>query len=223
MSCRQCVGIESKFDLKRAARELQDYRNKGPVETTRLLIDALMAESVSEMTLLDIGGGVGAIQHELLKAGASSSINVEASQAYIKAATKEAKRQGYPDNISHIHGDFVDLAEDIPQCDIVVLDKVVCCYHDVQGLVEKSSALARRVYGLVYLRDSWYARIFTALDNIRNMLQRSPFRTFVHPPEVVDSIVRSRGFQKRFHHETRMWLTVVYERANLEKRADSTS
>ncbi|MHA2602867.1 MAG: class I SAM-dependent methyltransferase [Candidatus Thorarchaeota archaeon SMTZ1-83] len=213
MSCSQCVGIELRFDRKKAAQELQDYRNNGPKNTTRRLIDAVMAEDVSEMTLLDIGGGVGAIQHELLKAGASSSISVEASQAYIKAAKLEGKRQGHADRMSHCHGDFVDLAPDIPECDIVTLDKVVCCYHDMRRLVEESSARAKRVYGLVYLRDHWYARIWTALDNFRNMLRRNPFRQFVHPPEEVERILRRKGFQKRFHHKAGTWLTVVYSRA----------
>lgn len=213
MSCSQCVGIELKFDRKKAAQELQEYRKEGPKNTTRKLIDAVMTENISEMTILDIGGGVGAIQHELLKAGASSSINVEASQAYIKAAKSEAKRQGHAVRISHFHGDFVDLAEDIPECDIVTLDKVVCCYHDMRGLVEKSSARARRVYGLVYLRDHWYAKIWTALDNFRNMLRRNSFRQFVHPPEEVERILSRKGFQKRFHHEVGTWLTVVYSRA----------
>jgi hypothetical protein len=214
MSCSQCVGIELRFDRKKAAQELQDYRKDGPKNTTRKLIDAAMAESVTDMTLLDIGGGVGAIQHELLKAGANSSINVEASQAYIKAAKIEAKRQGHAERISHFHGDFVDLAADIPECDIVTLDKVVCCYHDMRGLVEESSARAKRVYGVVYLRDHWYARIWTALDNFRNMLRRNPFRQFVHPPEEVERILRRKGFQKRFHHEVGVWLTVVYSRAH---------
>ncbi|UCH05826.1 MAG: methyltransferase domain-containing protein [Candidatus Thorarchaeota archaeon] len=214
MSCSQCVGIEFKFDRKKAAQELQGYRKDGPKETTRRLIDAVIAEGVSGMTVLDIGGGIGAIQHELLKEGANSSINVEASQAYIKAAEEEAKRQGHAQRISHFHGDFVDLAGNIPECDVVTLDKVVCCYDDMRGLVEESSARARRVYGLVYYRNHWYARIWTALDNFLNMLRRHPFRQFMHPPEEVDQILRSKGFQKRFHHEVGVWLTVVYERSN---------
>ncbi|MFX1265262.1 MAG: class I SAM-dependent methyltransferase [Promethearchaeota archaeon] len=215
MSCSQCVGIELRFDRKKAAQDLREYRKDGPKGSTRKLLDAVMAGSVSDMTLLDIGGGVGAIQHELMKAGASSSINVEASQAYVEAAKTEAKRQGHADRISHFHGDFVDLASDIPECDIVTLDKVVCCYHDMRSLVEESSARAKRVYGLVYYRDHWYARIWTALHNFRNTLQRNPFRQFVHPPEEIDRILRRKGFQKRFHHEAGVWLTVVYERSNL--------
>jgi len=212
MSCSQCVGIESHFDQKKATEELQKYLNEGPVKTTRMLIDALMAEGISEMTLLDIGGGVGVIQHELLKVGVSSCINAEASQAYVEATKEEANRQGHADQITHLHGDFVDLAADLPQCDIVTLDRVICCYHDVQGLVEKSSVLARRLYGIVYPRNNWSTRIAGTLENLSYRLHRSPFRFFVHPPEVVDEILRAEGFEQRFYQEDGMWQIVVYRR-----------
>jgi hypothetical protein len=214
MSCSQCVGIECHFDQKKATEELQTYRNEGPIKTTQILIDALIAEGISEMTLLDIGGGVGAIQHELLKLGVSSCINVEASQAYIEATKEEAKRQGNSDRVNHLHGNFVDLAADLPQCDIVTLDRVICCYHDMEGLVEKSSALTRRVYGVVYPRETWLTRIAGAFENLEYRLKRSPFRFFVHPPEVVEKILHKEGFERRFYQETGMWQIVVYGRVH---------
>ena len=79
MTCRQCKGIEKVFDEKEANRGLRKYRKNGPDKTTKILIDAIISRGVDGKTLLDIGGGVGAIQHELLKAGASKSIGVEAS------------------------------------------------------------------------------------------------------------------------------------------------
>jgi hypothetical protein len=66
MNCCQCQGLETLFNEQYVTKELSRYRNKGPEKTTRLLIDALKAEGVQGMALLDIGGGVGVIQHELL-------------------------------------------------------------------------------------------------------------------------------------------------------------
>ncbi|MHA1944319.1 MAG: methyltransferase [Candidatus Thorarchaeota archaeon] len=214
MSCCQCQGIESKFDQKKAAKELQKYRNEGPSKNTRMLIDALKAEGISGMTLLDIGGGVGTIQHELLNAGVSSCTNVEASLAYVKAAKEEAKRQGHAESISHLHGNFVDVAKDVPQSDIVTLDRVICCYHDVSALVGLSSERAGRLYGLVYPRNIWWAKILTALENLYFRIQRNPFRTFIHPTELVEEIVGSKGFVRRFFREVGQWQVVVYERAH---------
>jgi len=217
MSCSQCVGIELEFDEKKAKKELLKYRKDGPLKATGLLIDALMAEDVSGMTLLDIGGGVGAIQHEMVKAGVSSCISVEAAQAYVKAVKEEAERQGHAERITHLHGDLVDLAADIPQCDIVTLDRVICCYHDVQSLVGKSIALTKGLYGLVYPLDNWRNKIAGALENAYHWLRRRPFRFFVHPPEVVEEIIRNQGFERIFYQEESMWQIVVYRRITNSK------
>ena len=75
MKCCQCQGIESQFNGKQAAKELNSYRRRGPRKSTRMLIEALGAEGVNGMTPLDIGGGVGTIQHGLLGTGVSSSTN----------------------------------------------------------------------------------------------------------------------------------------------------
>lgn len=213
--CSQCVGIEMEFDRKLATKELQKYRNAGPTVKTRMLIDALKAEGISGMTLLDIGGGIGAIQHELLKAGVSNCIDVEVSEAYIEAVREEARRQGHEGNMTHLRGDFVDLAADIPQCDIVTLDRVICCYHDVKSLVEKSAAKARVLYGLVYPLSNWKASFAGFLENVYHRLDRSPFRFFVHQTEVVEEILRTEGFDQRFYQKEGMWQIVVYRRVHL--------
>ena len=215
-SC-QCEAIESHFDGKKAAKELEQYRKVGPSKNTRMLIDAIVAEGISGMTLLDIGGGVGTIQHELLKAGVSSCFNVESSRAYIEAAKEEANRQEHADNISHLYGNFVDLATDVPDSDIVTLDRVICCYHDVNALVDLSSERARKIYSVVYPRNIWRTRNFTALENLYLRIQRNPFRSFVHPTEVVEGIVRSKGFERRFFREVGFWQVVVYKRTQAKQ------
>ncbi|MHA2064733.1 MAG: class I SAM-dependent methyltransferase [Candidatus Thorarchaeota archaeon] len=216
MSSCQCEGIESKFDQKNAAKELKQYREEGPSKNTRMLIDAIKAEGISGMTLLDVGGGVGTIQHELLNAGVSSSFSVEASLAYVETAKEEANRQGHADSITHLHGNFVDLAMDVPKSDIVTLDRVICCYHDVSALVGLSSERAGRIYAVVYPRNIWRARIITALENLYNRIRRNPFRTFVHPTEMVEKIVCSKGFVQRFRSEVGLWQVVVYGRIHEE-------
>jgi hypothetical protein len=213
MSCRQCTDIDEHFDQKYVAKELQLYRNGGPEKTTQVLIDALIAEGVSDMTHLDIGGGVGAIQHELLRAGVSSCISVDASSAYIEAAKEEAQRQGHAKSIIHQYGNFVDLAADIPQCDIVTLDRVICCYPDVEDLVEKSSALAGKLYGVVYPLNNRKVRFLGVLENLIYRFHRSSFRYFVHPTDVVEDIVRRNEFERCFYREIGKWQIVVFGRS----------
>lgn len=212
MNCCQCQGIETEFDRERARQDLAAYREDGPSETTQILIDALQAEGVEGLTLLDIGGGVGAVQHELVGAGVQHAIGVDASAAYIDAARREAERQGHADRMSFHHGNFVDLSPSLPAADIVTLDRVICCYHDMEALVGLSAARAGKLYGVVYPRDTWWMKLANPVLNLRFRIQRNPFRVFVHPTAVVDALIRSNGLQQRFYHTTFLWQIVVYGR-----------
>jgi predicted TPR repeat methyltransferase len=212
MSCCHCQGAETLFNAKVATKELRQYRRRGPRKTTRLLLDALKVNGVAGRTLLDIGGGVGVIQHELLRAGAAQASGVEASTAYLAAAREEATRQGHADRLRLDHGNFVDLAPRLPPADIVTLDRVICCYPDMPALVGRSAALAREAYGLVYPRDTWWVKLGLALGNLALWARRNPFRTYAHPTAAVDALVRGQGFTPRFSRRTFIWQVVVYGR-----------
>jgi magnesium-protoporphyrin O-methyltransferase len=198
------------FGEKRADRELRRYRKNGPAKTTKILIDAITSEGVEGKTLLDIGGGVGAIQHELLKAGAGRSVGVDASPAYLKAAKEESVRLGHADRVRHHEGDFVEIAPSIEPADIVTLDRVVCCYDDVDSLVGQSSARANKLYGLVYPRDNWFLRSAIRVANLFLWLTRCPFRAFVHPSARVEALVAESGLHRRFYRRTALWQVVIF-------------
>ena len=210
MKCCQCQGIETLFNKKRVAKELKRYRKKGPDKTTRILLDALKEKGVEGMTLLEIGGGVGVVQHELLQAGATGAVNVEASTAYLESAKAEAERQGHAARIRHHHGDFVDLAPDILPADIVILNRVICCYHDMPSQVRLSSARARKLYGLVYPRDTWFVKMAASIMNLIFWVRRNPFRIFIHSTDAVDAVVLRNGLERCFYHKTAIWQVVVY-------------
>lgn len=214
MNCCQCEGIEREFNREGVAKELRGYHRKGLSldKTTRMLIDALKAQGVVGMTWLDIGGGIGAIQHELLKAGASSAVQVDASQAYIQAAKEEGERMGMSNRIRHYHGNFVELARNIEPAYIVILDKVICCFHDMEGLVGRSSEKVRTLYGLVYPRDTWWIKLALRFENLVLWLKRSPFRSFVHRTKAADAIARENGLKEIYYHRTFLWHVLLYSR-----------
>src|SRR5262245_36038484 len=210
-SC-QCEGIEIQFDSREAASKLADYRKHGPIPSTRLLIAALLDAGVQDRTLLDIGGGIGAVQVELLKAGARSAVSVDASTAYLDAARQEAGRQGLADRIEYRAGDFVELAEDIQPADVVTLDRVICCYHDMPALVGRSADRARQLYALVYPREAAWVRLGLRVENLLQRLKRSPFRVFAHPTAAVEAVLRDRGLRRQFHRYSSFWQIAVYGR-----------
>ncbi len=212
-SC-QCQGIERKFDGDYVARKVREYRSHGPDATTLQLIDALRSQGVDGMTLLDIGGGIGAIQHRLLDSGVRRAVSVEASSAYLDAARREAERLGLADRIDNVQGDFVDVAERLAVADLVTLDRVICCYDDMERLVAGSAERARRLYGVVYPRDTWWVRAGTALwYNARHWLRRNPMRNFVHPTADVEAVLGRHGLERRFQRDMGAWQVAVFARA----------
>lgn len=210
--CPQCRGIESLFDEKTAKKELRTYQKKGPGKTTRMLLNALKDAGVAQKSLLDIGGGVGVIQLELLKAGVTKVINVDASTAYIETARKEAQQQGHADKVSYHYGDFVELAPDISAVDIVTLDRTICCYHNMPALVAASSEKAQHFYGVVYPRDTWWVKLGQLAGNLGLWLLRNPYRIFIHPTSEVEALLHRHGFKRQFYAKTLIWQVVLYAR-----------
>jgi SAM-dependent methyltransferase len=205
--------IGSFYDEKLAASQLRKYREEGPSASTQALIDALMADGVEGATLLDIGGGIGAIQHELLAAGAAHATCVDASAAYLEAARKESSRRGLGDRVTYRHGDFVDLAESIRPADIVTLDRVINVYPDWERLVELSAARAQRLYGLVYPRDTPMVRLVIFAMNLILRLRHKELRASIRPVEGIERIARANGLDPHFSRNVGpAWQVALYRR-----------
>lgn len=212
MGCCQCQGIEKMFDKKTALRELKRYRKKGVHKTTRLLLDALYKQDVRGLDFLDIGGGIGAIQNELIKVGATGGTSIDASKAYLETAQELAHVEGTADKMSYKYGDFVNIASDSDSADIVTLDKVICCYDDMPELVNLSARLARRLYGVVYIREAWWTKLFLPLLNLYPKIRGNSFRAFIHPTKKVEAIVERNGLKPYFYTQTLIWQVAVYMR-----------
>ena len=137
---------------------------------------------------------------------------MEASTAYINVVEDEAQRQGHADRISSRHGNFVEIAEDVQEANIVTLDRVICCYHDLESLVDLSSRRATELYGIVYPRETPLVRFAFGFINVLMRLRRHPFRLFVHPTATIDRLLSGNGFQQRYYSKTPIWQVAVYER-----------
>ena len=218
MSCAQCKGIESQFDRGEARKKLRHYRRRGPDKTTRMLIEdlraALTASDAHDSVLLDIGAGIGAIHHELLNGRVSRAVHVDASTAQLAAAREETERRGHSGRVEFVFGDFVALADTIPAADIVTLDRVICCFDDMHGLVRRSARKAGRLYGAVYPRQIGWMRIAIAAVNLFQRLKRTTFRVFLHDPAAIDAELRAAGLERRSWRQTLGWEVVVYARAS---------
>jgi tRNA1(Val) A37 N6-methylase TrmN6 len=211
-----CCGFERAADRQftetKAAKELEKYRNGRLGPTTRLLRDAVVRAGLNHGSLLDIGGGVGALAFELLDRGMTSAIVVDAAAAYVAAATEEATRCKNRARI--VQGDFVQVSDTLPLVDLVSLDRVVCCYPLYEPLLQQALGHAEHGIALSYPRDRWYVRAGMWFENAKRA-RKSGFRTFVHPAARMQEIIRRAGFTLASRRFTLAWTIEVYRRHTL--------
>lgn len=214
MPCNCCEITDNAFSEKEAKTELKGYRRKGPPKQTRLILEAIRSLQLKNAQLLDIGGGIGVIHHELLDDVAREATHVDASSAYLKEAKQEAARRGHVERVRFVHADFTDVANDLPQADIVTLDRVVCCYPDFRGLLKAAAGHGKSALALTYPREVWYLQIAFKVLNFFQNLRRDPFRVFLHPIAEMDSILRSEGFERAALRRLLVWEMALYQKYN---------
>jgi len=213
MACSCCAfgnTADEHFNADKVAKELAQYRRKGPRPTTRLLRDGLVSAGIREGTLLDVGGGLGILSLELLDAGFSRAIVVDASSAYLAAASEEATRRGRSGVTEFTHGDFLMVAGTVAPSTVVTLDRVVCCYPSYEPLLRQALRLAKTGFAVSYPRDRWFVRLGMWLENALRRRKGNPFRTFVHPPSDMMRIIEGAGFRLASRGLTPTWSCDVF-------------
>lgn len=212
MSGNCCHTTGNAFDAKDAARDIRAYRRFGPPAQTAELLKSLRDLELAHVTLLDIGGGVGVIHHELLAEIAREATHVDASAAYLAVAREESARRGHAERIRFIHADFTEIAGDLPQADVVTLDRVVCCYPDFRLLLRSAADRSRRILAMTYPRQTWYLRLGLDIVNLFQRLRRDPFRVFLHPIQEMERLLNREGLQRVFVKRQFVWEIAVYSR-----------
>jgi magnesium-protoporphyrin O-methyltransferase len=188
-------------------------RRRGPDPGTRRLLGAIRAATLPpDPTLLDIGGGVGAIHHLLLDQGFRRATHVDTSTAYLAVAAEEAQRLGHADRVSFRHADFRDVVAELPPADVVTLDRVVCCDADYAGLLEAAADRTRLILGFTFPRARWYTRGFVAVANAWRRIRGATFRAHVHPPAAMMAVLEKHGLRRSWSGGNWIWAVEVFER-----------
>jgi magnesium-protoporphyrin O-methyltransferase len=175
------------FNRKFAARDLRRYRRRGLTATERDLVE--LAGDVRGASVLEAGGGIGALQLALLEAGAARTTNVELSAGYEDAARELFAGRAVERRI----GDFV--AEELEPHDVVLMHRVVCCYPDAEALVGAAAARAERVLALTLPQQRrWIGWGFGAV-NLWLRVRGCGFRTYQHPFAHVTATAEAHGLR----------------------------
>ncbi|HSM71161.1 MAG TPA: methyltransferase domain-containing protein [Anaerolineales bacterium] len=210
MHCNCCEITNNIFTEDSAKADIKDYHKHGPAKQTKLILEAVRSLELKDIHLLDIGGGVGVLHHELLKDTARQATHVDASSAYLKVAKDESEKRGNSERVNFIQADFTDVAEDIPAADVVTLDRVVCCYPDFRSLLKDASEHSRKAIAMTYPREKWYLRIGLGVINFFQKLRRDPFRVFLHPVDEMDELLTAQGFKRTSMKRLFVWEMALY-------------
>jgi 2-polyprenyl-3-methyl-5-hydroxy-6-metoxy-1,4-benzoquinol methylase len=210
--CCKPRGCDGFFTPRLARRAARRYREKGIDKTAQQMIAFLEQQGIAGTTVLEVGGGVGEFQIELMKRGAARTVNLELSPAYDEEAARLLRENDVEGRAErHLH----DLAADpdgVEPADVVVLHRVVCCYPDYERLLGAAAEHSRRLLVFSYPRRNAVSRCLIGAQNLFFWLRRMEFRTFAHPPARMLAVVEERGLHRAYAQHPLVWQIAGFER-----------
>jgi 2-polyprenyl-3-methyl-5-hydroxy-6-metoxy-1,4-benzoquinol methylase len=212
VSCCPPKGYTKLFSKRAARRDAKRYRRGGLDDTAGQMVAFLRERGLAGASVLEIGGGVGAIQLELLKAGAARTTNLELSPEYEQVAGELAHEQGVEERVERRLGDVVQEPGLAGEADAVVMHRVVCCYPDYDALVGAASERAKRYLVLSFPRPRGLIRAWFSVVNIGARLLRWEYRTWVHSPQALVAAAERRGLRLASESRGRIWQIAALER-----------
>jgi 2-polyprenyl-3-methyl-5-hydroxy-6-metoxy-1,4-benzoquinol methylase len=211
--CCSPAGYRWAFSEKRARREARRYERRGLDATSRRIVQLLTLRGVEGRTLLEVGGGVGALQIELLKMGVARAVNIEITPTYEEAAGSLLRRAGLEDRVERKVMDFAEAANDADAADIVIMNRVICCYPDMPKLTAAAAVHCRQVLVLSFPKERWWTRTGLAVGNLLLRVTRQHFQIFVHRPERILAVAEQHGLLTTLNQPGRFWQVAELERS----------
>jgi magnesium-protoporphyrin O-methyltransferase len=206
--CCEPEGYDGLFGAGFSRKLTRRYRSKGLDRTATRMVEFLTEHGVEGASVLEIGGGVGAIQLELLRRGAARTTNLELVDAYEADAAALAREAGVADRMTRRRLDLATAPDEVEPHDIVVLHRVVCCYPDYQRLLSAASAHATRLLVFSHPRRTLLNRLVTRGENLSFRLRRNPFSTYVHDPAALVGAAEQGPLRASYGHRGRVWQVV---------------
>jgi len=210
-----CVpdGYAQLFDEKNARTDARNYLAKGLDPTGRRMVDEILRRGVADASVLEVGGGIGALEIELLRAGAAHATNVELVGTYEQAARDLLENLGLAGRVDRTLLDFARDGVQVPRADIVLLHRVICCYPDMESLVRVSADHATRILALSFPANRWWWRIGQLLSRVWFRLRGCAFRLYLHDPRRILAIAEAAGLRPVLQRRGWVWQIAVLERS----------
>jgi 2-polyprenyl-3-methyl-5-hydroxy-6-metoxy-1,4-benzoquinol methylase len=206
--CCDPKGYQAVFSSRFARRVAKRYSKRGLSPAASRMVGFVSEHGLKGATVLEIGGGIGELQVELLRCGAARVNNLEISTSYEAEARALLARSGLTERVTRGFGDIATSPELAEPADVVVMHRVVCCYPDYQLLLSVAANHARRLLVYSHPADNVVAKAIIGSENLARRLQRNPFRAFVHPPDAMVAAAEGDGLRTEYRHRAKDWQVV---------------
>jgi magnesium-protoporphyrin O-methyltransferase len=206
--CCEPPGYRDLFSQRFSHRLARRYRTRGLDRTARRMVAFLAAQGIRGATVLEVGGGVGDIQLELLRQGAARTTNLELVDSYDADAAALAAEAGMSERMTRRRLDLAAEPDAVDRHDIVVLHRVVCCYPDYQRLLAAAAGRTERLLVFSHPPRNPVTRSLFAGQNLFFRLRRSAFRTYVHDPAAMTTAAEQGRLRPAFAHRGLAWHVV---------------
>ena len=194
------------------------------VDVSGAILDLLRDTALRRPSVLELGCGTAALGVALLEMGAARLTGIDLSPASIDLARQRADAAGFAEAATFEVGNAV--ATTAHPHDWVILDRVICCYGDVEALVGRAISLAgdriaisvpesRGWRGLVN-RPLWLAEF--AWDR-----WQGGCRGYVHDLRRVERNLAAAGFTPAASDRIGLWHIGIYDRPKVSASPDSRS
>lgn len=203
--CCSPKGYRSVFSEKRAHAEARRYRRRGLDPTARRITELLKQQGIAGRTLLEVGGGIGAIQIELLKAGITRAVNIELTPTYEEAARILLREAGLEDRVERRVMDFAEATGEVEAADIVIMNRVICCYPDMPKLAGAAADHTRDLLVLSFPKQRWWTRAAINLVDLALRVGRQQFQIFLHPPNKIIATAERHGLKAVSNQTSVFW------------------
>jgi hypothetical protein len=211
VSCCTSAGYRTIFGRKVVERDARRYRRKGLTGSAGWILQVLGDDGVADRSVLEVGGGIGGLQIELLEAGASHATNVEIIDSYEATARSLIAEHGLEARVERHIADYAQHPDHAPAADIVIMHRVICCYPDPDTLTAAACAQARDRVAITIPRDTPWVRLGFWGMNAWLRLRRIAFRGYVHPHPQILEVANSHGFHATHHQPGALWESLIHQ------------
>ena len=207
-----CCGADVFFDKKTAKKQYRQYIKNGPSRVTLKIIQQLPGQPIQGKSLIDVGGGIGALQWWFLQMGGAQTTAIDASTSYLQEAEKHASSKAWDVKTHFILGDYIEVHTKADRPDFITLDKVICCYPDYKEIIELSCQKAKTHVALSYPIDGIISQIFIWFEVLFVKLKTSSFRPYVHSVISIREVFEQQGYTRISHTMAFPWHIETYQR-----------